>query len=120
MTVAVASARHRRRFRPADTFLTLWGLLGLAFLFFPIVVILVFSFNSGRTLQSFEGFSIQAYVAALSNPAITNSITVSLITATGTAVVATLLGTSAGIALTRRPGWWAPGLLILLGLVMVT
>ena len=38
MTVAVTGASRRRRFRPADTFLTVWGLLGLAFLFFPIVV----------------------------------------------------------------------------------
>ena len=102
MTVAVTGASRRRRIRPADTFLTVWGLLGLAFLFFPIVVIVVFSFNSGRTLQMFDGVGMEAYVAALTNPAITNSIIVSLITATGTAVVATLLGTFAGIALTRN------------------
>ncbi len=116
----VAGPRRRRRIRPADAFLNVWGTLSLVFLFFPIIVIVVFSFNSGRTLQTFEGFSFQPYVAALSNPAITNSITVSLITATGTAVVATALGTFAGIALARRPGWWAPALLVLLGLVMVT
>lgn len=108
------------RIRPGDVALRIWGILGLLFLFFPIIVIVVFSFNSGRTLQSFEGFSTEPYTAALANPAITNAITVSLISATGTAVVATLLGTFAGIALTRRAGRWAPGLLILLGLVMVT
>ncbi|MEY2522740.1 MAG: spermidine/putrescine transport system permease protein, partial [Ilumatobacteraceae bacterium] len=122
MSVAaqVAGSRRRHRIRPGDAFLHVWGMLGLLFLFFPIVVIVVFSFNSGRTLQTFEGFGIQAYLAAMTNPAIVNSITVSLITATGTAVVATLLGTFAGIALTRRSGRWAPGLLVLLGLVMVT
>ena len=112
--------RSRRKIRPADAFLNVWGMLGLLFLFFPIAVIVVFSFNSGRSLQTFEGFSIQPYLAALTNPAITNSIAVSLVTAAGTAVVATLLGTFAGIALTRRSGRWAPGLLVLLGLVMVT
>ncbi|CAN5123559.1 ABC transporter permease [soil metagenome] len=111
---------RRRRFTPADTFLNIWGALGLLFLFFPIIVIVVFSFNSGRTLQSFDGFGVEPYLAALNNPAIVNSITVSLITAAGTSVVATILGTFAGIALTRRPGRWAPGLLVLLGLVMVT
>lgn len=115
-----APPRRRRRIRPADAFLNVWGMLSLLFLFFPIIVIVVFSFNSGRTLQTFEGFSVQPYLAALNNPAITNSITVSLITAAGTAVVATALGTFAGIALARRPGWWAPALLVLLGLVMVT
>ncbi|AQT78857.1 spermidine/putrescine ABC transporter permease [Mycolicibacterium litorale] len=115
-----APPRRRRRIRPADAFLNVWGMLVLLFLFFPIIVIVVFSFNSGRTLQTFEGFSVQPYLAALNNPAITDSITVSLITAAGTAVVATALGTFAGIALARRPGWWAPALLVLLGLVMVT
>lgn len=118
--MTVTAVRRRRRFVLGDTALTAWGLLGLVFLFFPIVVIVVFSFNSGRTLQAFEGFSIQPYLDALANPAITNAISVSLITAAGTAVVSTVLGTLAGIALTRRPGWWAPGLLVLLGLVMVT
>lgn len=118
--MTVTAVRRRRRFVLGDTALTAWGVLGLVFLFFPIVVIVVFSFNSGRTLQAFEGFSIQPYLDALANPAITNAISVSLITAAGTAVVSTVLGTLAGIALTRRPGWWAPGLLVLLGLVMVT
>jgi spermidine/putrescine transport system permease protein len=125
MTAATQEAapprrQSRHKIRPADTFLNVWGLLVLLFLFFPIIVIVVFSFNTGRTLQSFEGFGIAPYIAAMSNPAITNSITVSLITAAGTAVVATVLGTFAGIALARRPPWWAPGLLVLLGLVMVT
>lgn len=118
--MTIAGARRRRRFVLGDAALTAWGLLGLAFLFFPIVVIVVFSFNSGRTLQAFEGFSLQPYLDALANPAITNAISVSLVTAAGTAVVSTVLGTLAGIALTRRPGWWAPALLVLLGLVMVT
>ncbi|TRW80275.1 ABC transporter permease [Mycolicibacterium sp. 018/SC-01/001] len=122
MTTARTPAKpiRRQRIRPGDAVLNVWGVLGLVFLFFPIVVIVVFSFNNGRTLQTFDGFGVDAYLSALSNPAITNAITVSLITATGTAVVATVLGTFAGIALTRRPGWWAPGLLVLLGLVLVT
>lgn len=113
-------SRRRRRVRPGDLLLHVWGVLGLVFLFFPIIVIVVFSFNDGRSLQTFEEFGIQPYVAALNNQAIINAITVSLVTATGTAVVATVLGTFAGIALTRRPGRWAPVLLVLLGLVMVT
>ncbi|WP_213815711.1 ABC transporter permease [Glaciihabitans sp. dw_435] len=111
---------RRRRKSPIDALLSIWGVLGLAFLFFPIVVIVIFSFNTGRTLQAFEGFGIQPYLDALANPAITNSISVSLITAAGVAVVSTVLGTFAGIALARRAGWWTPGLLVLLGLVMVT
>lgn len=110
----------RPRVQRGDAVLHIWGVLGLLFLFFPIVVIVVYSFNSGRNLQTFDGFSVEPYVAALTNPAITNSIIVSLITAAGTALVSTILGTSAGIALARRPRWWSPGLLVLLGLVMVT
>ncbi|BBZ29298.1 hypothetical protein MMAD_35930 [Mycolicibacterium madagascariense] len=119
-TVNDSKTVRRHRIRPADAALHGWGILGLLFLFFPIVVIVVFSFNDGRTLQTFDGFGMDAYLSALSNPAITNAITVSLVTAAGTAVVATLLGTFAGVALTRRPGRWAPALLVLLGLVLVT
>ncbi len=54
-TASVAKPVRRPRIRPGDALLNLWGMLGgLLFLFFPIVVIVVFSFNTGRTLQMFE------------------------------------------------------------------
>ena len=49
-TASVSKPIRRRRIRPGDALLTVWGMLGLLFLFFPIVVIVVFSFNTGLSL----------------------------------------------------------------------
>ena len=38
------------------------------FLYLPIAVIAVFSFNAGRHASQFTGFSVQWYGKALSNP----------------------------------------------------
>ena len=42
-TASVSKPVRRRRIRPGDALLNVWGMLGLLFLFFPIVVIVVFS-----------------------------------------------------------------------------
>ena len=45
----------------SDRLLGIWSVLVLAFLFLPIVVILAFSFSSGRLLVSWEGFSLEPF-----------------------------------------------------------
>jgi spermidine/putrescine transport system permease protein len=112
-------ARTGRR-HGADALLHLWGALGLAFLFFPIVVIVVYSFNTGRTLAGWEGFGLTAFTSALGNDAILAAVRVSLTVAVAVAVLATTLGTFAGIGLARGTGRWRPVFLLGLGLVMVT
>lgn len=114
----MTAARARRS--PAAVLLTAWGVAGLLFLFLPVLVIVAYSFNTGRSLQVFAGFGFQAFGSALANPAITDSVGVSLAASAGAAVVSTLLGTLGGIALGRRPGRWAPVLTAVLGLVLVT
>lgn len=113
-----AAARPRRPL--ARVVLMVWGVLGLAFLFLPVLVMVVYSFNTGRSLGVFQAFGVSAFVDALSDAAITSSVQVSIIASLGAAVLATLLGTLAGIALGRRPGRWAPALTVVLGLVLVT
>ena len=39
-----------------------------AFLYLPIAIIAIFSFNAGRHASQFTGFSLQWYGKALSNP----------------------------------------------------
>ena len=49
----VAAAKpHRPKIDPVNVALTTWGLLVYAFLFLPILVIVVYSFNIGRALES--------------------------------------------------------------------
>ncbi|WP_067167229.1 ABC transporter permease [Microbacterium sp. TNHR37B] len=100
----------------SDIALNVWGVLVLLFLFAPIIVIVIYSFNTGRLLVSFDGFGFDAFRTILDKPAVQNAVRVSLITALISAIIATALGTLAGIAMARHPGrwvWWFLGLLLL-------
>jgi putrescine transport system permease protein len=100
--------------------LVLWGILVFIFLFAPIAVILVFSFNTGRLLVDWNGFGFDGYQAFFDNPAPKNAVKVSVIVGIFSAIVATFLGSLAGVALARRPGKWSAGFLFFIALVLVT
>lgn len=111
----------RRSHRSAsDLALSIWGVLVLLFLFAPIIVIFVHSFNNGRLLVSFDSFGFNAFRAIVDNPIVQDAVRVSVITAAISAIIATVLGTLAGIAMARHPGRWAWWFLGLLLLVSVT
>ncbi len=74
------------------------------FLYAPIALIVLFSFNSGRHASEFSGFSIEWYGTAFSNRWVMEALTTSLIVAGTTAVLATVMGTSAALALQRVKG----------------
>ncbi|MDP3207686.1 MAG: ABC transporter permease [Rhodoglobus sp.] len=112
--------RTRRHGLGRDVGLWIWGIIVLLFLFAPIAVIVVSSFNSGRLLVAWDGFSFDPYRAIFEKPAIRDAIWVSLRVGLFSALVATSLGTLAGIALARRPGKWAAWFIGLLLLVTVT
>jgi ABC-type spermidine/putrescine transport system permease subunit II len=116
--MSTVSARSRIDWTKAS--LTLWGVLVFIFLFLPIVWILVFSFNTGRILTDWNGFGFDGYKAFFQNPTPQAAVRVSIIVAVLSAVVATLLGSLAGVALARRPGKWTAGFLFLVALVLVT
>ena len=98
--------------------LSIWAVLVFIFLFLPIVMIIIYSFNTGRLLVAWEGFGLDAYETALARPQITNSVMVTLVSAFWASLLSTLIGTLAGIALARRGPRWLP--LLLLGLALVT
>lgn len=104
----------------SDWLLRLWGLLVFIFLFAPIAVIVVYSFNSGRVLVHWEGFGFQAYIQAINNTIIKHSVVVSLEVALCSALLSTFLGTLGGIALALRKRGWAVALSTLLALTMIT
>jgi putrescine transport system permease protein len=108
--------RSRLVRRPwTDVALNVWGVLVMLFLFAPIIVIVIYSFNTGRLLVAWDGFGIDAFLTILEKPAIQSAVRVSLITAFIAAIIATALGTLAGIAMARYPGkwtWWFLGLLL--------
>jgi spermidine/putrescine transport system permease protein len=69
------------------------------FLYIPIGIIVLFSFNAGRHASDFQGFSAQWYGRALANPFMVDALTTSLVVAFASAVLATLFGTMAALAL---------------------
>ena len=74
------------------------------FLYIPIGIIVLFSFNAGRHASELRGLSVQWYGKALSNPFVSDAFVTSLIIALSVAVLSTLLGTTAALALQRLKG----------------
>jgi putrescine transport system permease protein len=75
--------------------------LGLAFLYAPIAILVVYSFNASRLVTVWGGWSIRWYVALLEDRAMIDAALTSLGIALLSAAVATVLGTFAALALTR-------------------
>ena len=117
---AIAAPVVKRRRDLTSIFLRVWEVLVYVFLFLPILVIVVYSFNSGRVLLAWNGFGFDGYRTGISDDVILNAIKTSVAAAAGTAVIATILGSFAGIALARRKGRWTPIFLLLIFLILVT
>lgn len=82
----------------------LYALAVYLFLYAPIGVIVLFSFNAGRHASDFQGFSAKWYGKALANPFVMDALSTSLLVAFCTAVLASLFGTMAALALQRVRG----------------
>lgn len=75
--------------------------LGFAFLYLPIVLLVIYSFNASRLVTVWGGFSTRWYVALLSNQQLLDAAWVTLRVALVSATVATVLGTLAALVLVR-------------------
>ncbi len=75
--------------------------LGLAFLYLPIAILIVFSFNDSRLVSVWGGWSVRWYRALLEDSAIIQAAWVSLRIAFLSATLATIIGTLAALALVR-------------------
>jgi putrescine transport system permease protein len=75
--------------------------LGLAFLYLPIAILVIYSFNASRLVTVWGGWSTRWYAELLADAALLQSAGVSLRLAALSASAATVLGTLAAIALTR-------------------
>lgn len=74
---------------------------GFAFLYIPILSMMVFSFNGSRLATVWGGFSTKWYAALFRNDQVIEAAILSLQIAALSATFATILGTMAGIALAR-------------------
>jgi putrescine transport system permease protein len=76
--------------------------LGFAFLYLPIVLLVIYSFNASRLVTVWGGFSMKWYASLMHNEAILDAAWVTLRVGLLSASIATILGTMAAVALVRR------------------
>ena len=89
--------------------------LGFAFLYLPIALLVIYSFNGSRLVTVWGGFSTRWYAALLANQQLLSAAWVTLKVAFVSASLATILGTLAAIALVRAGRF--PGRTLFAGLV---
>lgn len=77
----------------------LWA--GLVFIYLPMVILVIYSFNASRLVTVWGGWSVKWYVGLLDNTQLMNSVMRSLEIACYTAIAAVALGTLAAFVLTR-------------------
>src|SRR5207247_9378883 len=116
----IEAAPLRRRRGRVDVALRVWGILVYAFLFLPFLVIVAYSFNNGRAMLVWSGIGLDGYRTGITDPTIQDAVKTSIVAASGTALIATVLGSFAGIALASRKGKWTVLFLALGFLILVT
>ncbi len=75
--------------------------LGFAFLYVPIVILVIYSFNASRLVTVWGGWSIRWYVELFQDRDMIDAAVTSLAIALVSASLASVLGTMAALALTR-------------------
>ena len=75
--------------------------LGFAFLYLPIVILVIFSFNASKLVTVWGGFSTQWYSSLFRNQAFIDAAWVTIRVGLLSATIATVLGTMAALALVR-------------------
>lgn len=78
----------------------LYVALILLFLYAPVAVMIVFSFNSGGSVWVFEGFSLDWYKGLIYDTTMLTALQHTLIVAVLSAVISTVLGTAAAVGIT--------------------
>ncbi|POA29441.1 MULTISPECIES: ABC transporter permease subunit [unclassified Pseudomonas] len=86
-----------KRFR----FSSLMLVLGLLFIYMPMLILVIYSFNASKLVTVWGGWSVKWYVGLLDNTQLMGSVVRSLEIACYTAIAAVALGTLAAFVLTR-------------------
>lgn len=89
--------------RGIDRILRGHAALMLLFLYLPIALVVLFSFNAGERAGELRGLSLRWYGTALGNVFVVRALQNSVIVGLSTALIATTLGTMAALALQRVP-----------------
>ncbi|PWB31695.1 putrescine ABC transporter permease PotI [Pseudomonas sp. SDI] len=83
------------------SFSKLMLILGLLFIYLPMLILVIYSFNASKLVTVWGGWSVKWYVGLLDNSQLMGSVMRSLEIACYTAIAAVALGTLAAFVLTR-------------------
>ena len=83
----------------------IYAILIYIFLYAPIALIVGFSFNAGKYAMDWQGFSVEWYAKAFSNPLIMEALRTSVFIAFSTALLSAIIGTLTALGLERVSGW---------------
>nr|CAD6604730.1 ABC transporter permease [Rhizobium sp. TCK] len=75
--------------------------MGFAFLYIPIIILVIYSFNASRLVTVWGGFSLQWYAAMWSNQGLMDAAWITARVGVLSATLGTVLGTLAALALVR-------------------
>ncbi len=97
----VATATGRPRFVFGQRLLTWFALAVFLFLYVPIFILVIYSFNANDVVGVWSGFSLEWYRVLFRDQAIASALRVSLWVAAWSTVISTILGTLAALVLER-------------------
>lgn len=83
----------------------LYNFLIFSFLYAPIVVMIIYSFNGIKSRSVFSGFSLQWYKELFNDAIIMKSLYISLLIAVLAAVISTVIGTLAAVGINSMKGF---------------
>ncbi len=75
------------------------SLLMMVFIYVPIAFIIAYSFNSSRLAADWSGFTLDWYVSLFKNRRVIEALSNSMIVATVSTLVSTILGTMAALSM---------------------
>ncbi len=87
--------------RPRNRLLTAYAMVVYAFLFIPIIVLIIFSFNDSKRNFNWRGFTLDWYPTLLADRQLMDALSVTLRLAFVVVIVSTIVGTLLGLALAR-------------------
>jgi len=101
----VTRVRKGRRGQWLSRLLTVHGVAWYLFLYLPIVILVIFSFNVSRYAAAWRGFTLSWYASLFADEAIGVALKNSLIVAGASTLISTVFGTMVALAMERYKFW---------------
>lgn len=96
-----ASRMARWQAKLGSTALSVYGVIGYLFLYLPIIILVIFSFNDSRSTAQWSGFSTRWYAEMIADDQIILALWNSLFVAIVSTIISTILGTLAALGMER-------------------